>query len=209
MAEQKESKAADPIPGLPPEAKPLRVLLYVLTVLSLAAALALEPALAGAVERGAISAMWLFTPLAVYGVFLLVYAVDRWLLVRRRRYPAGKAFFMVAFGVLFALLLLPSTIHDWEAGRPAGMARLLSHPDSEVRQAAVEALGFRGPDGASVQLVLGRLEDREERVRGSAARVLAAWSGRSAQDVEALRAWASSQMTSTSTSTSGGQEGAH
>src|SRR5687767_2266628 len=90
-----------------PRGRPLRIALYVLTVLTAAAALFLEPALAGAVSRHALGRFWLFTPLAVYGVFFLAYSFDRWLLIQRG-YPAGKAFFQIVFGLVFALLLLPS-----------------------------------------------------------------------------------------------------
>ncbi|MCK6552833.1 HEAT repeat domain-containing protein [Myxococcota bacterium] len=184
-------RANDPILGLPTKAKPLRVALYVLTVLSAAAALFVEPALAGAVQRGAISPLWLFTAIGVYGVFFLAYAVDRWVLVRRRHYPAGKAFFQIAFGLVFGLLLLPSTIGDYASQKLTGMERLLSHPDAEVREIAVEALGYRGFQRGSVPLIVPRLGDRDPRVAAAARRVLAQWSGKPAEDVAGIDAWAS------------------
>lgn len=185
-------RAKDPILELPLRAKPLRVALYVLTVLSAAAALFLEPALAGAVARGAISPLWLFTAIGVYGVFFLAYAVDRWVLVRRRRYPAGKAFFQVAFGLVFGLLLLPSTIGDYASRPPSqGIERLLLHPDPEVRAVAVEALGFRGPSSEHVELLVARLLDRDPRVEESARGVLSRWSGLAPEDTAGIRLWAS------------------
>lgn len=182
-------RAKDPILALPLRAKPLRVALYVLTVLSAAAALFLEPALAGAVARGAISPLWLFTAIGIYGVFFLAYAVDRWVLVRRRRYPAGKAFFQVAFGLVFGLLLLPSTIGDYSSRPTQGIDRLLAHPDAEVRLVAVEALGFRGPSAAHAERLIARLRDRDPRVESAARAVLERWSA--ARDTAGIHAWAS------------------
>jgi hypothetical protein len=190
--------ANEPILALPLQPKPLRIALYVLTVLSAIAALFLEPALAGAVSRGAISPYWLFTAIGIYGIFFLAYAVDRFLLVRRRRYPAGRAFFQVAFGLVFGLLLLPSTIGDYAGRAPAGLERLLAHPDPEVRAITVEAIGFRGPSKEHIALILARLEDRDPRVERAARMVLGKWSGLSPDDAAGLRAWASA-LSSTAT----------
>src|SRR5262245_23404930 len=88
--------------AMPVRPRPLRIALYVLLVLSASAALFLEDPLSGAVARGAISPLWLFTAIAVYGLFYIVYVIDRLLLVKFRRYPAGKAFFQIAFGLVLA-----------------------------------------------------------------------------------------------------------
>lgn len=222
MVKSRAARADDPIPGVPVEAKPLRMVLFVLTVLSAAAALFLAPALAGAVRRGALGSGWLFLPLALYCVFFLVYAVDRWLLVRKRRYPAGRAFFQIVFGLLFGLILLPSTLRDFgetdrvpsESPRlpgaaqhdaaegpthDAGMVRLLTHPDPEVRQASVEAIGYRGFSPRHAGWLRARLEDRSPQVRRAATTVLAQWSGKDASEVEALSAWAAEAAAATST----------
>lgn len=192
MAQNAPPRASDPIPGVPDNAKPLRIALYVLLALTAVAALFLQPALGGAVQRGALARFWLFLPVALYGVFLLAYAVDRGLLVRRRRYPAGKAFFQIAFGVLFALLLLPSTSADFAAQRPDGLRRYLAHSDGQVRVLAVEALGYRGKDAARpfAEALVDRLDDRDDEVRRAATAVLAAWSGKKPDDVTGIRAWA-------------------
>src|SRR5436190_19121795 len=92
-------RGSDSALGMPVKPRPLRIALYVLLVSSAAASLFLEPALAGAVARGALSQAWRFTAIGVYGVFYAVYVVDRLLLVKWRRYPAGKAFFQIAFGL--------------------------------------------------------------------------------------------------------------
>lgn len=193
MAKPPNPRASDPIPGVPVEARPLRIALYVLLALAAAAVLFLQPALAGAVKRGALPGFWLFLPMALYGAFLLAYAVDRLLLVRRRGYPAGKAFFQVTFGVMFVLLLMPSTIADFNARKGKGVRRYLLHPDAGVRVLAIEALGYRGLDDARphMGLLTDRLEDRDPRVRDSATRVLSKWSGKKPDDVAGMKAWAS------------------
>lgn len=200
VARQSRFRANDPILALPGEIKPLRIVLYVFLLLSAVSALFLEPALAGAVQRGAVSSAWMFLPLGLYAVFFAIYAVDRWFLVKRRAYPGGRAFFQIAFGVVFGLLLLPSTIGDWEAHRPVGTARLLSHPDAEVRMVAVEALGFRGASKERAELVVKRLDDRDPRVVEAAWTVLERWSGKDPSDKPGIRAWAS-QLSGTSTTT--------
>jgi hypothetical protein len=197
-------RANDPILGLPVKARPLRIALFILTVLSAFAALFLQPALAGAVARGALSPIWLFTAIGIYGVFFLAYAGDRFLLVSRRRYPAGKAFFQVALGLLFGLVLLPSTISDYGARPAHGVDRLLSHPDPEIRLVAVEALGFRGPTKEHAEALLAKQKDRDPRVAQTARQVLARWSGRSPDDAAGISAWASA-LSDTSTAT--GREG--
>jgi hypothetical protein len=184
-----EGTPVDPTAAMPVKPRPLRIALYVLLVLSAAAALFLEPALAGAVARGAISPVWMFTAIGVYGVFYVAYVVDRLLLVKFRRYPAGKAFFQITFGLVLALVLLPSTIRDYSA-RPAGIERLLAHPDAEVRLVAVEALYMRGATKENAAQALERRKDRDPRVREAATRVLARWSGRREDDTTGIDAWA-------------------
>jgi hypothetical protein len=202
VAEKARPRANDPILGLPGEIKPLRIVLYVFLLLTAVSALFLEPALAGAVHRGAVSAVWLFLPLVLYGVFFAVYALDRWFLVKRRNFPAGRAFFQVAFGIVFGLLLLPSTIGDWMLRRPVGIERLLSHPDAEVRTVAVEALGFRGVSEERAEMLVRKLDDRDPRVAEAARMVLAKWSGADPQDMAGIRAWAA-RLSATSSTTEG------
>lgn len=197
-----QPKASDPIPGVPVNAKPFRILLYVLLALTAAAVLFLQPALGGAVKRGAISSVWLFLPMTLFGLFFLAYAVDRVLLVKRRRYPTGRAFFQIAFGVLFALLLLPSTIADFNDRHAVGLRRYLLHPDARVRVLAVEAMGYRGRDEAHTHIedLVSRLDDRDQRVRRAATDVLVSWSGKNPEDTAGIRAWAL-EWSQTTTST--------
>jgi hypothetical protein len=174
---------------MPVKPRPLRIALYILLVASAAAAMFLEPALAGAVQRGAISPLWMFTAIAFYGVFYFAYVADRLLLVKFRNYPAGKAFFQIAFGAVLALILLPSTIRDYSA-RPTGMHRLLAHADPEIRLVAVEALFLRGASKENVAAAAERRRDSDPRVRERATLVLSKWSGKAKDDAAGIDAWA-------------------
>ncbi|MBI2378544.1 MAG: HEAT repeat domain-containing protein [Deltaproteobacteria bacterium] len=169
----------------------LRVVLYVLILLAAASTLVVEPAIAGAVQRGAVSARWLFLPIGVFLAFMLAFAADRAWLVRRRRYPAGRAVFQIAFGVLFAFLLLPSTLSSYRSRPMAPNGRLLQHADPEVRAAAVYALGFDAPTRDSVERVVARLDDEAPIVRRAATAVLARWSGSDDGNTAGVRTWAS------------------
>lgn len=179
----------------------MRVTLYVLTAVAALAALFVESPLAGAASRGAVPREWMFLPLSLFVLLFGLYAFDRIRLVRRHRYPAGRALLQSAVGALFALVLFSFALTDYRDERPHGVDRLLLHVDPEVRVTAVYALGFHGGAGReNVMRVLGRLDDRSPEVRTAAAEVLGRWSGRSPQDLAGIRAWASaSSRTSTAT----------
>ncbi len=157
---------------------PLRITLYVLILLSAVASLIGEPQLARAVVRGSLSPYWLYLPLAIFSVCLVVYAVDRLVQVHRRRYPVGKALLQVGFGVLFALMLLPSTIAQYneaQATRPSAEVRLLRHRDPNMRVAGVRALGFMGATAERRQLLKKLAKDPSDEVRTTVTNVLARW----------------------------------
>lgn len=170
---------------LSPEAKILRVVLFCLLALSAVCILFLEPMLGRAIEQGTLPHALTFVPLGVYGLFLLLYAFDRWILVRDRDYPSGRAFFQVSFGLVFGLLLLPSTLEDWTASRRARAAAVPA-----VVQ--VEAAGFRGPGEAELDIVLAAVRSDGPR-RQAALRVLAAWSGRAEATASELVDWGIAQ----------------
>ena len=187
-------RPSEPIQRLPIEVKSLRWGLFLLIVASAGVALFAEPWLSALVRQGALSPSWRFLPPALFVGFLGAYAIDRWYLVQRRSYPPGRAFFQVVFGVLFAFLLLPSTLDDLSAraARAEGalQEKLLLDERAEVRAVAVEALGFRGRSRARARALGRMLHDPSSRVRDKAAMVLARWSGRPLDDRDALEAWA-------------------
>ncbi|HEX4385262.1 MAG TPA: HEAT repeat domain-containing protein [Myxococcales bacterium] len=103
---------------------------------------------------------------AVFLLFVAVFAVYRFALVRARKYPAMTALFQVGLSALIWVLLLPSTrqkivprhiIDDVPA--------LFSSADPRVRALAAEVAGYR-PDGVKyVEGLIERLNDADARVR--------------------------------------------
>lgn len=180
--------------------RPIRVTWYALTLFAAVTALFVGDPLANAVARGALSREWVFLPPAVFVVLFVGYVVDRWRLVRMRAYPSSRALAQTAFGVVFATVLLSSTVSSYRGQPPAGPDRLLLHPDAQVRATAVYALGFHGQSGERVTRVLARLEDRSPDVREAAAAVLARWAGRDPGDLAGIRAWASASSATSSAS---------
>ena len=105
----------------------------------------------------------------LFGVFLVVFAVYRFALVRAKKYPAATGFFQVGLGALIWVLLLPSTRHEFAP--PPGeddVAVLMSSADPRVRAVAAELAGYR-PQGAryAAQLI-EHLDDADPAVRGRA-----------------------------------------
>ena len=103
-------------------------------------------------------------------------------------------------GVVFATILISTTVSSYRGHPPAGPDRLLLHPDAQVRATAVYALGFHGQSSDRVARVLLRLEDRSPDVRDAAASVLARWAGRDPSDLAGIRAWASASSATSSAS---------
>ena len=103
---------------------------------------------------------------AVFAIFLVVFAVYRFALVRAKRYPAMTGLFQVGLTALIWVLLLPSTrqkivprhiIDDVPA--------LFSSADPRVRALAAEVAGYR-PDGTHyAESLIGHLNDADARVR--------------------------------------------
>ena len=188
-----------------PPAVTLRIGLYILAALAAGGTLFVAPALRAAVARGALSEIWLRLPLAIYGLFLLVYGVDRFLLVRRRRYPVGKALFQVAFAAIFFLILPNAIMRVPETGAESSVSQAKSREfngleDSrpEVRQAYVYAMGYKGMTKSRVDTLVGLLNDSDSRVRTAAIEVLRDWSGKPNEQISGIQAWASA-LSKTST----------
>ena len=88
-------------------------------------------------------------PPVTFAAFVVVYMVDRYLLVLRRRYSASRALWQVGFALVFLTLLLPSQAtelrqirsHVGGAIEPAQL--LLEHDDPQVREAACALLASR------------------------------------------------------------------
>ena len=190
-----------------PPAVTLRIGMYVLAALAALATLQLAPALKGAVSRGALQSFWLKVPTLIYVLFVIVYAVDRFWLVRRRKYPAGKALFQVGFALIFSLIVPNAvmrappevTVLDDAADKHSDY-RVLEDPRGEVRATVALALGFEGISSERVKTLVHLLDDSDERVKLAARRVLSKWSGLPEGQPASLRAWAETFVKTATTS---------
>jgi hypothetical protein len=128
----------------------IRIAVYVMLVASAGTAFLIGDSLWAAARHGDVPLWAPLAPAVLFTLFVVVYTVDRWLLVTRRRYPLGRAFFQVAFALVFLSLLWPSQAASWREARTAQLEqgdyalRLLDHSDPSVRAAACELLGLRG-----------------------------------------------------------------
>lgn len=120
---------------------------YSMLLLSAAVTVLSGDHLWAASREGSIPVWAPLIPPAAFTAFVAIYTCDRWLLVRRRAYPLGRALFQVAFAVVFLTLLLPQQAHELRLAReerqhapqqPAML--LLSHSDPNVRAAACALL---------------------------------------------------------------------
>lgn len=110
---------------------------------------------------------------ALFGVFLVVFAVYRVALMRARRYPAAVGLFQIGLGALIWVLLLPGTrMRIAEPGPQDEVAALMTSSDPRVRALAAEVAGTR-PDGSRFAAdLLDRLSDGDARVRDQARKSL-------------------------------------
>lgn len=153
----------------------LRLVLYLVLVVSALVTMLGLPAIERRVDATTLDPFWLLAPSLCFGIFLLVYAIDRFRLVRFRSYPSGRALFQVFFGLVFLMLLLPSSIVEYRSAlvsRPARdeLTALMHHRDARVRAMACELAGLRSGGGRYVQALGQALVDRNARV-GAAARL--------------------------------------
>ena len=93
-----------------------------------------------------------------FTAFVAVFTVDRWLMVRRHRYPLSRALFQVGFALVFLTLLLPQQASELkqlkatETGSRGPALELLSHSDASVRAAACGLLLGRYPPEVYVKV---------------------------------------------------------
>jgi hypothetical protein len=148
----------------------IRVSVYTMLVASAAVTFLLNNYLWRAARLGSLPVWAPLVPVATFTAFVIVYAVDRWLLIRRRHYPMMRAFFQVCFAVLFLTLLWPRQAAELERAQHPQLAdyapgQLLAHGDDQVRAAACELVGLRGQ--LELRDVVGRMAqgDRAPLVR--------------------------------------------
>jgi len=130
------------------KAKIIRVALYVMLLASAAAAVLMGERLWQAARAEQLPAWAPLIAPSAFTAFVLIYGVDRWLLVRRGRFPPARALFQFAVAMAFLTFLWPDQLSQWRAVRgdqsvTDPVITLLGHRDDQVRAAACELLGWR------------------------------------------------------------------
>jgi len=163
---------------------PLRVALYVALAASALLTMAGLPALQQRVEAGTIQPLWLLAPSCGFGLFLAVYVADRIWLMRFRKYPSGRALFQILLGIVFLMLLLPSSIREYRSiikSRPArdSLSALVRHKEPRVRAIACELTSYRKEARHHLPALGHALTDRDTHVREAARTALQRITGQS------------------------------
>lgn len=127
----------------------LRLVVYAMLFASAGAVFVLGDRLWAAARVGSLPIWAPLLPPLMFTVFLVLYATDRFLEVRRRQARFGRAFFAVAFGIVFLTLLWPGQATHFQEIKKAKVqvseaATLLRHREASVRAAACELLSWRG-----------------------------------------------------------------
>jgi hypothetical protein len=159
------------------------LLLYVLLLASAAATLTGIPVFEQAVREGRRPPAILMVAPALLAVFIALFALYRFALVRAGRYHAGKAFVQVGFMVLVLALLLPGSLERYRSagvGRPVDLTRQLDSSDPEVRAVAAELARHRSRSDVLryVPRLVALLDDPSSEVRRQARASLVSLAGR-------------------------------
>lgn len=129
----------------------------------------------------------------LFAIFIVVFAIYRFALVRAKRYPAATGLFQVGLGALIWVMLLPGTRLKFSAaqGPVDQVPALMESPDSRVRAMAAELAGHREGGARYAAALIAHLEDGDSRVREMAHASLVRLAGADAgQGAEAWRALA-------------------
>jgi hypothetical protein len=103
----------------------------------------------------------------IFAVFLVVFAVYRFALVRAKKYPAAMGLFQVGLGALIWVLLLPGSRQKFTGSERAAddLPTLMASADSRVRALAAEAAGYRAGGERYASQLVEHLADGDPRVR--------------------------------------------
>lgn len=156
----------------------LRWVMWALLALSVVlTVLGPPPWLTARIESGAWPRAVLLAPTALFGVFLVAFAIYRFSLVRAGRYNAAKMFLQVGLGVLVLLFMVRPSLERYRGAAHAAteqvdLGPLLTSPDPVARVAACEALAHR-PKTDAARAGARRLatSDPDPRVRAACRRV--------------------------------------
>ena len=148
----------------------IRIAVYIMLVVSAGATFWFGERLWQAARTGSLPTWAALLPVCAFTLFVVVYSIDRLLLVKRRNYPTGRAFFQIVFALLFIGLLWPGQASRFQearkvTGEPDTAIRLLKHRDPAVRAVACELLGLRADVGAVENIAAVAESDRSMEVR--------------------------------------------
>jgi hypothetical protein len=103
----------------------------------------------------------------IFGIFLAIFTVYRFALMRAKKYPAATGLFQVGLGALIWVLLLPSARQKIAPPSVAAdeVPVLMASPDPRVRSLAVEVAGYRADGPRYAADLIDRLEDADPAVR--------------------------------------------
>jgi hypothetical protein len=168
--------------SVPSFVRPARAVLYGLLLLAAVVTFTGLPALEEAVRQGRQRPAALMVAPALFALFIVLFATYRFVLVRARRYHAGKAFVQVGLMALALTLLLPGSLERYHAlvgARPVELERALSSPDPDARAMAAELVRHRERSVAlsHVPRLVALLDDRSPEVRRQARESLTALAG--------------------------------
>jgi hypothetical protein len=179
MAPETNPPAAPPVQDTEQARARLRIPLLVALILSAAAAFFVQPRVIAAVRAETLPALALVIAPGAFAIVVVIAALDAWRLARRRGYFRGPSVVMLAAGVAFLGLLLPSTFDEYRArtSPPASSIaldqQLFESHDPRVRALVMEAVGF-GPenDDVAVPLLKRGLADEDPMVVAAAKKAL-------------------------------------
>lgn len=184
-------------PAIPPaKVRPVRILLYLLLLVTAAVCVFGLPSLEQAVREGRRSPAVLVVAPALLAAFIAAFAVYRFSLVRAGRYHAGKAFVQIGLMVLALSLVLPGSLERYRAAgttRAVDLSRYLEAGDPEARALAAELARHREREDALryVPRLVDLLLDGSPEVRRQARVSLVALAGTDAggDGAEAATRW--------------------
>ena len=157
----------------------LRLVVYALLLVSAVAAFLLADNLWALVRDGTLPELAALAAPMAFTVFVIAYAIDRYLQVTRHSFPFARAAFQVGLAVIFLVLLWPRYTEELRETREARRGRdpvlnLLEYHDDTVRAAACELIGLRRQlDGYDAVKRAGT-GDRSPMVRAACTRAAAA-----------------------------------
>ncbi len=121
--------------------------------------------------------LWLpFVAPVLFTVFVVVFSLDRYILVRRRDYPVARAMLQLGLAVVFLAFLWPQQARELRAAHEIPPLRdaleLLAHRQPSVRALACAVLAQEGSaqeSRAEIETLLARETDPRVRNRCEAA----------------------------------------